>query len=179
MAAAIESVGKKRLTGIFATGDSAERAYQVCVDRGHAIGDVNVVISERTRKELRLDGDPVKAEMAERKSEGAQLGGPSGGRTGILVTIFAAVGTAVALPALGFLAGPVAIALAAAGTAGATAGLIALFSDWGIPPDELDRYAADVREGAILIAVEAGSDGEAREIAKEWKALGGRDVRYH
>ena len=179
MAAAIESAGKKRLTGVFATGEAAERAYQACVDRGHAIGDVNVVVSERTRKELRTDGDPVKAEIAERKAEGGELGGPTGGRVGILVTIFAAVGTAVALPTLGFIAGPVAIALAAAGTAGATAGLVALLSDWGIPPEELDRYTNDIRKGAILVAVQPRSDGEAQELAKEWKALGGRDVRYH
>ena len=47
-------------------------------------------------------------------------GGPGGGRVGILVTVFAAVGAAVALPATGFIAGPIAVALTAAGAAGAS-----------------------------------------------------------
>jgi hypothetical protein len=104
---------KRRLTGLFSTGEAAERAYQVCIDRGHAIGDVNVVVSEGTRSKLLETEEAIKAELASHKTEGGELGGPGGGRVGILVTIVAAVGAAVALPAFGLIAGPLAVALTA------------------------------------------------------------------
>jgi hypothetical protein len=45
--------GKGRIvTGLFLDAQSAERAYHACVDRGYAIGEVNVVVSEDRRKQL-------------------------------------------------------------------------------------------------------------------------------
>jgi len=178
MAARPEEAGKSLLTGLFANGDLAEHAYQACMHRGYKIGEVNVVVSEGTRQRLLTDADEIKAELAERKSEGGELGGPTGGRVGILVTIFAAVGAAVAIPTVGFLAGPVAVALAAAGAAGAAAGLISAFADWGVPAQQLRRYEDDIRKGAILIVVATRSGEDARQLADEWKALGGKDIFY-
>jgi hypothetical protein len=166
------------LTGLFADGESAERAYQACVDRGHAVGDVNVVVSEGTRKRLLEKRDEHLASLAERKMEGGELGGPPGGRVGILVTVFAAVGAAIAIPTVGFIAGPLAVALAAAGTAGVAAGLISAFADWGVPADRVKRYEQGIRSGSILVLVEARSQAEAREIADDWNRIGGKGIFY-
>lgn len=184
MAAAPKTKEAKKglLTGLFADGQSAERAYQACVDRGYEIGQVNVVISEGTRQRLLANEDEIKAEMAERKAEGGELGGPTGGRVGILVTIFAAVGAAVAIPAIGlaigFIAGPVAVALTAAGAAVVAAGLIGALGNWGIPADKVRRYESAIKKGAVLIRVTARTDDDARQIAEDWKKLGGRDIHY-
>ncbi len=180
MVAAPKDLEKKKrlLTGLFGDGESAERAYQACVDRGYEIGQVNVVVSEGTRQRLLADEDEIKAEMAERKAEGGELGGPAGGRVGILVTIFAAVGAAVAIPAIGFIAGPVAIALTAAGAAGVAAGLIGALGDWGVPADRIRKYESEIKKGAILIMVAPRSDADARQIADDWKKRGGRDIHY-
>jgi len=167
-----------RLTALFSSGDAAERAFQACIDRGHSIGDVNAVVSEGTRSKLLQTEEAIKAELASRKVEGGKLGGPGGGRVGILVTVFAAVGAAVAIPATGFIAGPVAVALTAAGAAGAAAGLISALSNWGVPVDRVRHYETGIRKGEILLMVEARSADEAREIADEWKSLGGSDVYY-
>ena len=167
-----------KLTGLFSSGDAAERAFQACIDRGHSVGDVNVVVSEGTRSKLLETDEAIKAELASRKVEGGKLGGPGGGRIGILVTVFAAVGAAVAIPATGFIAGPIAVALAAAGAAGAAAGLISALSNWGVPVDRVRHYENGIRKGEILLMVEARSADEAREIADEWKNLGGRDLYY-
>ncbi len=172
----VQDKKERSLTGLFADGESAERAYQSCIDRGYEIGQVNVVISEGTRQRLLVGDDEIKAEMAERKTEGGELGGPTGGRVGILVTVLAAVGAAVALPALGLIAGPIAVALTAAGAAGAAAGLIGVLGDWGIPADKIRGYESEIKKGAILIMVEARSDDDARRIADDWKKLGGRDI---
>ncbi len=170
------------LSGLFASGDAAERAYEACVELGYEIGDVNVIVSDDTRAKLlkssEKDADDVKAQLAASKAEGGELGGPKGGRAGILITILAAVGAAVVVPAVGVVVGPVAVALAAAGAAGAAAGLVSAFSDWGVPPQQVQRYEDDIRDGAILMVVETRSKGDAQSLAREWSAVGGREVQY-
>jgi hypothetical protein len=43
--------GKRRvLAGLFTDIHRAERAYQFCADRGYEIGQINAVVSEKTRK---------------------------------------------------------------------------------------------------------------------------------
>lgn len=164
------------LVGVFDTPDKAERAYQACLARGYEIGQVNVVVSEGTRQKLVTSEDSDKAELGTREAQGGELGGPKGGRTGLLVTIAAAVGAAVAVPAIGFAAGPLAIALTAAGAAGVAGGLIGAFGNWGVPPERVQGYEADIRKGSILMSVEAVSIADAKAIADEWRGLGGRDI---
>jgi hypothetical protein len=170
--------GKRRMiTGLFSDGPSAERAYQACVERGYEIGDVNVVMSEDTRQRLFSDDSETTTLLARKKAEGGELGGPKGGRVEMLVTIAAAVGAALALPALGFVvAGPIAAALGSAGAAGLAAGLIGALGDWGIPEERVRQYEAGIHDGGILMMVEARSDEDARHIEQQWKAAGGRDV---
>lgn len=178
MTTVLSAAAKPMLTALFAGSDSAERAYQACVNRGYEIGQVNVVVSEGMRKKLLTSDSDIKAELARRKAEGGELGGPMGGRVGILVTVLAAVGAAVAVPTFRFGAGPIAIALAAAGAACVAAGLIAWLGNWGIPAQRIRPYASGIRKGGILIMVEADSDADARKIEEDWKKTGGRDIRY-
>jgi hypothetical protein len=171
--------GNRRIIGLFSDGPSAERAYQACVERGYETGDVNVVMSDETRKRLVHDGSGTTTQLAQRDTEGGELGGPTGGRVEILVTIFAAVGAALALPALGVVAaGPIAAALASAGAAGVAAGLIGTLGDWGIPQEGVRLYETGIKNGGILMMLEARSDEDARQIAQQWKAVGGRDVAF-
>lgn len=176
MAAA--STGKRRMiTGLFSEGEGAARAYQACVDRGYDIGEVNALMSEDTRHRCFSDGSEITTLLAQRKSAGGELGGPKGGRVEILIAVVAAVGTALALPALGFVAaGPVAAALTAAGAAGLASGLVGALADWGIPEQRVRHYEQGIRDGGILMMVEPRSEEDARQIEQEWKAIGGRDV---
>lgn len=171
------SVGKSwPVIGLFDTSGAAERAYVACLDRGYDLGQINVVVSEGTRQKLLISDDEIKAELAGREAEGGELGGPKGGRVGMLVTVLASVGAAVALPAIGFVVGPLAVALTAAGAAGVAGGLIAAFGDWGVPEERLRGYEAQVRKGAILMSVEARSASDAQAIARDWAEFGGRDI---
>ncbi len=118
--------------------------------------------SRKARAQKLLTSDhEIKAELGTREAEGGELGGPKGGRVGILVTVLAAVGAAVAVPAIGFVVGPLAIALTAAGAAGVAGGLIAALGDWGVPEERIRGYEADIRKGAILMSVEAASAADA------------------
>jgi hypothetical protein len=164
------------VVGLFDTTGAGERAYVSCLNRGYDLGQVNVVVSEETRRKLLLSDNEIKAELGGREAEGGELGGPKGGRVGMLVTVLASVGAAVAVPALGFVFGPLAVALTAAGAAGAAGGLLAAFGDWGVPGERLRGYESDVRNGAILLSVEANSASDAQAIAEEWAAFGGREI---
>lgn len=168
---------RRMVTALFQDGESAERAYLACVDSGYEIGEVNVLMSEDTRQTLFADDSEITTMLAEKKSEGGELGGPKGGDTGIAVTVLAAVGAALVFSPLGlFAAGPIAAALAGAGAAGVAAGLIGALADWGIPEERVRQYETAVKNGGILMMVEARSDEDARKIAQEWKAIGGRDI---
>lgn len=164
------------VVGLFETTGAAERAYVSCLDRGYDLGQINVVVSEDTRRKLLISDNEIAAELAGPEAEGGELGGPKGGRVGMLVTVLASVGAAVAVPAIGFVVGPLAIALTAAGAAGVAGGLFAAFGDWGVPEARLRGYESDVGKGAILMTVEAKSSSDANAIAEEWAEAGGRDI---
>lgn len=164
------------VVGLFETTGAAERAYVSCLDRGYDLGRINVVVSEGTRQKLLISDNEIKTELAGREAEGGELGGPKGGRVGMLVAALAAVSAAVAVPALGFVVGPLAIAMTAAGAAGVAGGLFAAFSDWGVPEERLRGYEADVRKGGILMSVEAKSASDANAIAEDWAEFGGRNI---
>jgi hypothetical protein len=164
------------VVGLFETTSAAERAYVSCLDRGYDLGQINVVVSEGTRQKLLISDSEIETQLAGPEAEGGELGGPKGGRVGMLVTVLASVGAAVAVPAIGFVVGPLAIALTAAGAAGVAGGLLAAFGDWGVPEERVHGYEADVRKGAVLMSVEAKSASDARAIAEDWAGFGGRDI---
>ena len=116
------------LTGLFRDRDSAERAYQSISDRGYSREDVNVVMSDETRKR-HFSGSPAgrETELGTKAAEGAGIGGAIGGSLGAIAAAIAAVGTTIALPGLGLvIAGPLAAAIAGAGAGAATGGIVSI-----------------------------------------------------
>src|SRR5262245_2360134 len=118
------------VTAVFRNADAAERAYRAAAALGYQDEDINVVISDATRDRLLAERGASHpnlssnaAEAAQKPTKGADLGGPTGGTLGTLAPVVAAVGAAVLIPGLVF-AGPIAIALTAAGAVGITGGLI-------------------------------------------------------
>jgi hypothetical protein len=166
------------VTALFRSPDAAERAYRAAAALGCADADINVVVSDETRNRLLADVKHPNlqsnaAQSADNPAKGADLGGPTGGTLGTIAPVLAAVGTAVLVPGLVF-AGPIAIALAAAGAVGIAGGLIGALKDWGIPQDRVHEYEKAVRDGAILLGVKARSAEEAQRLEQQWSAEGGR-----
>src|ERR1700730_2075164 len=112
------------VTGLFRDRESAERAYGSLTDRGYGQDDVNLVMSDETRKKhFAVDGRET--ELGTKALEGAGTGAAKGDRVGTAMAAIAAIGTTLALPGLGLLlAGPIPAGLAGAGAGGATGGLI-------------------------------------------------------
>ncbi len=173
---AAASGNSKMVTGLFRDSESVERAYEVVSQRDYGTADINVVMSDDTRRRYLSDDRQINIQLGRKVEEGGEMGGPMGGTIGMIIPALIAVGV-VALPGLGLvLAGPVAVALAAVGAAAVTGGLIAVLSDWGIPEERAKQYETGIHDGGILMGVRARSDEDARYFEQQWKAIGGRHV---
>src|SRR6476646_553685 len=165
------------VTGLFRDRDSAERAYQSVSERGYTRDDVNLAMSDDTRKRhfgATAGRDSV---FGTKAAEGAGIGGAIGGSLGAIAAAIAAVGTTIALPGLGLvIAGPLAAALAGAGAGAATGGIVGALIGWGIPEERVKQYDQGIREGGILMAVRPRNDEDAAYLEDSWKANRGEHV---
>ncbi|MES2933270.1 MAG: hypothetical protein V4805_07260 [Pseudomonadota bacterium] len=165
------------VTGLFKDRDSAERAYQTISDRQYNKDDVNIVMSDDTRKRYFAGKKGSDTELGTKAAEDAGIGGAIGGTLGAIAAAIAAVGTSLVIPGLGLVvAGPIAAAFAGAGAGGITGGLIGALIGWGIPEERVKLYEQGVQEGGILMGVKAHSGEDARHFEQAWKAHSGQHV---
>jgi hypothetical protein len=87
------------------------------------------------------------------------IGGTLGAIVGAL-TLTGAVGLTAATGGLAapFVAGPVAAALASAGAGAAAGSVIGALVGAGVPPEQRDRLEHGIKEGGIVVAVDAKDD---------------------
>src|SRR5918993_5431894 len=171
------SAGRSRMvTGMFRDRESAERAYGSLTSRGYSNDDVNLLMSDETRKKHFTD-DGRETELGSKALEGAGTGAAIGGAVGATLAAIAAIGTTLALPGLGLLiAGPIAAGLAGAGAGGLTGGLIGALVGSGIPEDRAKEYESGVKEGGIVLGVHPRSDEDARHFETEWRNSRGESI---
>ena len=167
----------KMVTGLFNDRETAERAYQSVSSRGYGKEDVNLVMSDETRKKHFATVGGVETELGNKAAEGAGVGGAVGGTLGAIVAAVAAVGTSIAIPGLGLvIAGPLAAAIAGAGAGGAAGGLVGALIGWGIPEERVKRYESGIKNGGILMGVKSRSDDDAAYFQQEWTRHKAADV---
>jgi hypothetical protein len=165
------------VTGLFRDRDSAERAYQTISDRGYSHNDVNLVMSDETRKKHFSGSDANNTELGNKAAEGAGIGGAIGGTLGAIAAAIAAVGTSIVLPGAGLVvAGPLAAALAGGGAGAATGGLLGALIGAGIPEERVKHYESGIKEGGILMGVRPRSDEDAEHFERTWKENRGEHV---
>lgn len=163
------------MTGMFRDRDSAENAYRSLTSRGYTKDDVNVLMSDETRKRHFSD-DHADTELGSKALEGAAVGAGIGGTLGALLAGVAAVGT-LAIPGVGLIAaGPIAAALAGLGAGAATGGLIGALVGAGIPEERAKLYERGINEGGIVMGVEPRSDEDADYLEREWKNYRGEHI---
>ena len=168
------------VTGLFRDRQSAERAYRAVVERGYDTSDISLMMSDETRNRCFASADTQLARKATEDAENKaahHLGGPLGGTLGTIGAALAALGTAIVLPGLGIVvAGPIAAALAAAGSVGLAGGLVSALTHWGIPKMRVEHYETGIRSGGILMSVTPRSEEDASHFEREWQASGGQHV---
>jgi hypothetical protein len=178
------SIGSTTLvTALFKDAAGVERAYHGALLRGYSQDDINLVLSEETRRRC-FNAAQVEADVANKAAKSTEmtadkehaaarrLGGPVGGTAATFATAAVAIGTATLLPGL-VLAGPIAVALAAAAAVGTVGGLIGALINWGLPRSRVEEYESQIRQGGILIGVKARSDADTAFLKAEWQAAGG------
>jgi hypothetical protein len=165
------------VTGLFRDRDSAERAYQSLSERGYSQSDVNLVMSDETRKKHFAGTDAPNTELGNKAAEGAGVGGAIGGTLGAIAAAIAAVGTSLVLPGAGLVvAGPLAAALAGGGAGAATGGLLGALIGAGIPEERVKHYESGIKEGGILMGVRPRSNEDAEHFERSWKEYQGEHV---
>lgn len=176
MADHLQGSGQRRsmVTGMFRDRDSAERAYGALSTRGYTDRDVNLAMSDDTRRRYFAD---TETELGNKAAEGAGVGGAIGATAGAIAAAIAAVGTSIAIPGLGLvIAGPAVAALAGAGAGGVTGGLIGALVGWGIPEERVKHYEKGIKEGGIVMGVTPRSDEDAEYIEREWRNQRGEHI---
>jgi hypothetical protein len=152
------------MTRLFRDRESAERAYHDLRSRGYDIDDINVLMSDETRRQHFANDE---TELGNKALEGAGTGAAIGGTVGATLAAIAAIGTSVALPGLGLIvAGPLAAALAGAGAGGATGGIVGALVGSGIPENRAVEFERGVREGGIVMGVNPRTDEDAEYFQK-------------
>lgn len=160
---------QQMLTAMFRDRESAERAYNALQSRGYSQDDINLMMSDETRKR-QFERNEQDSELGNKAMEGAGTGSAIGGTAGAVIGAIAAIGTAVAIPGLGLVvAGPIAAGLAGAGAGGITGGIVGALIGSGIPEDRAKQYESGIKEGGIVMGVKPRNDEDARYLENEWK----------
>lgn len=158
------------ITGSFRDRESAESAYSTLLARGYTANEINVMMSDDTRKTKFAHDDDL--HLGNKSAEGGAAGAAVGGVVGTILGVLAAAGT-LAIPGLGVvLAGPVVAGLAGLGAGGAAGGLIGALVGMGIPEDRAKLYEADIKSGGIVLGTTPRSDEDAAYLEEEWRKRG-------
>jgi len=164
------------LTGMFRDRESTENAYNTLHERGYTKDDINLVMSEDTRKK-HFSGDVKETELGTKAAEGAGKGSAIGGTVGAIAGVIAAVGTSLVIPGLGLIvAGPIAAGLAGAGAGGITGGVIGALVGSGIPEERAKLYETGMKSGRIVMGVKPRNDDDAKYFEEKWKANRGEEI---
>ena len=166
------------LTGMFADRESTENAYNALHERGYSKDDINLMMSDDTRKKHYSD-ENGHSEVGNKAAEDAGRGSVIGSTVGAIAGIIAAIGTSVFIPGLGLIiAGPLAAGLAGAGAGGIAGGIIGALVGSGIPEDRAKNYEEGIDKGHTVLGVHPRNDDDADYIERSWRSNRGHDI-YH
>ncbi len=165
------------VTGTFTDRDSAERAYNLMLSRGYSVKEINLMMSDETRRQYFSDETATDSEFGAKAMESAGVGGAIGVTAGAILATVAAIGTTIVIPGLGLvIAGPIATALAGAGAGGLTGGIIGALIGWGLPEERAKLYEFDLKDGGIVLGVIPHNDDDAAYFEGEWQGYKGRNI---
>ncbi len=166
------------LTGMFRDRQSTESAYNTLQEKGYSKDDINLVMSDETRKK-HFSGDVEDTEIGTKAAEGAGKGSAIGGTVGAVVGVIAAIGTSLVIPGLGIvIAGPIAAGLVGAGAGGITGGVIGALVGSGIPEARAKLYESGIKEGNIVMGVRPRNEEDSKFFETNWRTNKAEEIHY-
>jgi uncharacterized membrane protein len=159
------------VVGVYDGPSHAEQALNGLKEAGFTPEQVSVVAKEKQDVKQMADHSDMAGEGA---ATGAVTGGVLGGLTGFLVGI-----SALVIPGIGPIVGTgiLVATLAGAGIGAAAGGLVGALTGQGVPEEDAKGYEERVREGSILLTVQAHGEGQADQAREVFDRTGGGGVR--
>lgn len=165
------------VSAVFRDRASAEQAFDTLRGWGYSDREVNVLMSDQTRSRYYPPKAHEKHEAGTMATEGMGVGGAIGTAVGATLGAILAIGTSLAIPGLGLvIAGPLAAAFAGGGAGAVTGGIVGGLVGLGIPEANAQAYQDALREGGVVIGVEARDSKDAKRIEKSFKDLQGENI---
>lgn len=166
----IEQPSKHLISALFNDYHKAENAVQEAIKLGYREKEINVLMSEETKKKYILHDDKIQEEPSDVAVKGAGVGGSLGVTTGALIGALIAMGSIFAIPAsVGLLiSGPIAIALAGAGAGGIAGGLVGALIMTGISEASAKEWATEITKGGILISMKLHTNADYEILKSKW-----------
>jgi hypothetical protein len=166
----------KYRSGLFNDQETAESAYQDALTRGYSEDEINVIMSEDTRKRYR--GSAVaKTETGDKSMEGLAVGGAVGGTVVGIIAAVVSLTTTIVIPGLGLvIAGPLAAGLVGAGAGSITGGILGALIGAGIPEEHAKIYQDGIKKGGTLIVVPSRNSKDDEGLMSDWKRDRGSNI---
>lgn len=125
---------------------------QPVLAQGYSLKDINVLMSEDSRK--KYYNSTMVVEEGDKSMDGLGLGGATGGIIGGVIAALVGLGTTLAFPGLGLVIdGPLAFGLAGVGAGSVIGGLIGTLIGWGIPETRIREDSSGIEAGGIALVV--------------------------
>lgn len=159
------------ISALFRDRSKAEQAYRSASECGYSFHDINVAMSEATRKRY-YSGRPCI-----RRAIGKTAADRDAGDTapGAIEYALAAVGTPLVLSKFRLVvAGPYSVLNAEAGCPDGS--LAETLFRWRIPVQHIKRYERGLMAGGIMISIRPRNSQDAAHIAKSWQAYSGECI---
>lgn len=165
----------KHHAGLFENRESAESAYQAALDKGYTPEEINILMSDKTKKQF-IGSTIAKTEMGDKSMEGLAMGGALGGTVVGSLAAVVALATTITIPGLGLIiAGPLAAGLVGAGAGSIAGGIVGALIGAGIPEEHARIYENGIKKGGVVILVKSHEDKD-DNLLEDWKSNQGKDL---
>ena len=165
---------KSMVVAVFRDRTNATQAHNWLIARGYSASEINIMMSDETRGYYEKENSKIS--VGNLATEGVAAGGTLGAAVGGTVAAIMAIGTAVAIPGLGWVvAGPILAGLAGVGAGAVTGGLVGGLIGLGIPESNAHAYEEALKKGGVVIGV-VPDQGDTDDIKTHFEKLEGENV---
>jgi hypothetical protein len=156
--------------GVFRDPAAASQTYNWLLNRGYRAGEINVLMTERTRAAYGSKPQDGQIKAGSKTAKGMAAGGAVGTAVGAGAAAIAAIGTSIVVPGLGWVvAGPLFAALAGGGAGAVAGGTVGALIGLGISESNANAYEEALRNGGVVIGVVPRNSNETDAIEKKFE----------